>query len=273
MSASRIVGICLVRNEEIYLGQMLANIYEFCDEILIADNGSTDSTWRIATEWAQKRPKIQCRQIRHPSESHRMIEPFVNTPTWVFGVDGDELYDPCGLESFRKEIAAGLYDPYWMVSGGVLNCTRIDKGLKTAQGYLSPPSRNITKFYNFSAISEWSDVPGERLHGGRVVYKPGYGGSRRCPLHKQKKWEESLFRCLHLCFLPRSNRDSVDKDGRVTRWNLAEQQARGPLIRMYSAVLRQFGISRASPWKNDRYARGSLVSSPIQPFFDRAPRP
>jgi len=40
----KIVGICLVRNEERFLDLILNNIIDFCDQILIADNKSTDHT-------------------------------------------------------------------------------------------------------------------------------------------------------------------------------------------------------------------------------------
>ena len=273
MNKMRIVGICLVRNEEKYFGQALANVYDFCDEIIIADNGSQDSTWEIAKEWAKKRKKITCRQIEDPGESHRMIEPFAGTPTWIFAVDGDELYDPAGLESFRKELETGKYDKYWRVIGNALNCVRLDLAGDQAEGYLSPPSRSITKLFNFAAITGWPGANGERLHGGKPAFKPGYGEKSRYVLNAEKTWDESSFRCLHLCFLPRSRLDKIGEDGRVSRWNLAEQQGNGLLVRVYASLLKRLGIYRTSGWKQDRYARGSLVSRPVRQFFQRAPHP
>lgn len=269
----RIVAICLVRNEDAYIGQMLANIYDFCDEILIADNGSCDSTWEIAQEWAQKRKKITCRQIKDPAESHRMIEPFAGTPTWIFAVDGDELYDPSGLELFRKELESGKYDKYWRIVGNVLNCVRIDLAGDNAEGYLSPPSRSIVKLFNFAAIASWTGVKGERLHGGHPVFMPGYRETTRLLLNTKQSWEESSFRCLHLCFLTRSRLDRTGNDGLVMRWNLAEQQSKGLVMKLYSLLLKRLGVYRTSRWKRDRYAKGSLVSRPVQQFFQRSPQP
>jgi len=269
----RVVGICLVRNEERYLGQALANVYDFCDEILIADNGSIDSTWEVAQAWARQKKKISCARIKHPRESHEMIEKFVNTPTWIFAVDGDELYDPEGLLKFRESVLSGKYDSSWQVNGNVLNCIRLDPAADKAEGYLSPPSRCITKFFNFNAITEWSRVENERLHGGHIVFKPGYGHSTRYPLNEQAGWNESVFRCLHLCFLPRSSLDRTGKDGLVARWNLAEQDSKGILVKMYSMFLKKIGLYRSSKWKMERYARGSLVSSPVRKFFDKSAKP
>jgi glycosyltransferase involved in cell wall biosynthesis len=273
MSAARIVAICLVRNEEFYLGQMLANIYDVCDEILIADSGSADSTYQIAQQWAEKRGKISCQRIRHPRESHKMIERYVNTPTWIFGVDGDELYDASGLLMFRDEVMAGKYDSFWQVMGNVLNCVRIDKESNTAEGYLSPPCRSMTKFFNFNAITEWSRANGERLHGGHLVFKDGFEDSKRCHLNEKQTWDESVFRCLHLCFMPRSSVDKIGPDGSVTRWNLAEQQSNGLLVRLYSSIMGKLGIYRTSNWKNDRYKRGDLVSRPVTRFFEKLSLP
>ena len=30
-------------------------------------------------------------------DTHKYVEPFVGKDCWVFGVDGDEIYDPDGL--------------------------------------------------------------------------------------------------------------------------------------------------------------------------------
>ncbi|MBA4388128.1 MAG: hypothetical protein C0404_09115 [Verrucomicrobia bacterium] len=273
MSKVRIVAICLLRNEESYVGQMLANIEDFCDEILIADNGSSDSTYDIAMEWAGKRSKITCRRIRHPRESHEMIERFANTPTWIFAVDGDELYDPVGLKQFRMEVMSGTYDKSWQVAGNVLNCISINRESNVAEGYLSPPCRSITKLFNFNAIVEWTGAPVERLHDGHIVFKPGFDDSSRYPLNEESSWHESKFRCLHLCFLPRSRLDTVGKDGTVTRWNLAEQHGGGLFARISSVIFTRIGRYKASRWKKDRYGRGKLVDSSIDRFFERSPKP
>ena len=47
MSDCKIVGIVLVKNEDIYIERVLLNILEFCDEIIVADNISSDRTGSI----------------------------------------------------------------------------------------------------------------------------------------------------------------------------------------------------------------------------------
>ena len=42
---TQIVGISLVRNEDIFISQAITNVAEFCDKIIVLDNLSTDNTW------------------------------------------------------------------------------------------------------------------------------------------------------------------------------------------------------------------------------------
>ncbi len=267
MTSKRIVGICLVRNEERFLDLVLTNIIDFCDQILIADNKSTDRTLEIANRWANEHASVSVTSIDHPVESHTMLMPFVNTQTWVFAVDGDELYDPHGLTGLRRQILAGSHDAYWRIIGNVLNCRDLDMKQGRARGYLSPPSRSVTKLYNFNAIKDWSGVPGERLHGGTISFNDGYREDVLLRWHEQVSWDEAIFRCLHLCFMPRSSKDSKPRDGMVSRWNLAEQQGRGFMVVLMARLLRLFEFTRSSQWKIERYGRGDLVDKDIASFL------
>ena len=103
----RIVGICLVKNEEVYIDQVLANTVEFCDELMIADNNSTDDTYQIAEQWAEKHDCIRLHRVESPGVAHSLVRPYSGTRTWIFAVDGDELYDPDGLAVFRRQLLDG----------------------------------------------------------------------------------------------------------------------------------------------------------------------
>ena len=122
----RIVGSVLVRNEDIFVERALLNIVDFCDEILVQDHQSTDHTPAILAGLARRFPKIQVRSVCHPSESSAAIAHLVSTPTWIFGVDGDEIYDPAGLARLRRELLAGQYEAWWAIFGNVLHCTKIE---------------------------------------------------------------------------------------------------------------------------------------------------
>jgi glycosyltransferase involved in cell wall biosynthesis len=216
MSTPQIVGILLVKNEDCHVEQAIRNVIGFCDLLLVADHGSEDQTYGIVAALAVEFPKIRLSRIAHAAESHRMIEGYAHTDTWIFGVDGDEIYDPRGLAILRERLLAGQYDAYWRLFGNVLHCREWDR--QRAKGYLAPPSLSMTKLYNFARILEWRDCP-QRLHWGRVRFVAGEIKSLR--ICDETGWEESPFRCLHMAFLRRS---SLQPAGgwRRSRYNLSE---------------------------------------------------
>lgn len=267
---TRIIGIVLVRNEDAFIRQVITNIVDFCDRIYVADNESSDQTYEIARQLCAQFKKIDLRRVSHPRESHTLIEKYAGTRTWVFGVDGDEIYDPNGLVRMRNELLSGRFDPWWTVLPNMLNCVNYDLESMRAKGYLAPPSRTGSKLYNFGIISEWSHCQQERLHSGNLVFKPGYDKSLRCPLHEQLSWEDSYFRFLHMCFVQRSSLDRSAKRGVRIRRNPAEVVPfRGlhGLMRYLSYKVR--GIETDPGWKTQWYMKGGLVTKDTSPFFCR----
>ena len=213
----RIVGIVLARNEECFIEQAIRNVSVFCDEIILADHLSKDNTPSILQRLSEEIPNVRFYRISHPSESHALLQQYVNSPTWIFGVDGDELYEPDRLIRFRQRLSQGEFDRYWMILGNVLHCDQIDLSSGQACGYLAPPSRSMTKFYNFNAIKSWNGYTPERLHGGKIRFKSGFNESHRFYLHDQEDWDIACFRCLHLCFIKRS---SIDGQSQSMRQNI-----------------------------------------------------
>jgi glycosyltransferase involved in cell wall biosynthesis len=259
----QIVGIVLVRNEDQHLEQVLRNAAEFCDLIHVADHQSTDGTAAILERLAAEIPKIRPQRIKEPRESNEMLRPYQGTPTWIFGIDGDEIYDPAGLATFRQELFAGKYDEWWVVFGNVLNCVEIDLERKTASGYLAPPCRSMTKLYNFRMLKELDPTAPQRLHshkGGDVFFEP-YHRMLRFDLYKETTWEDARFRCLHACFLPRSSQQSSAEP----RENVSESLQ--ILRRIKRAVKRLLGLTATSDYKREKYMRGPLVTVDATPFF------
>ncbi|HEY5706494.1 MAG TPA: glycosyltransferase [Terrimicrobiaceae bacterium] len=263
LSAPRIVGMALVRNEDVFVETAVRNIAAFCDEIHVADHSSTDGTSEILHTLASEFPKIHYKRIRHPAESHAHIQQFAGSPTWIFGVDGDEIYEPDRLARLRQKILAGEFDKHWMLLGNVLHVTKLAKNLRAASGHLAPPCRSMTKLYNFNAIESWEGYTPERLHGGTVRFRAGFTSGDRRMLHDEVTWEEADFRCLHLCFLKRSSRDSEI----AGRPNIIETFGPTRLHTLWYAVARAFGFQRAADWKRSRYMRGPAVTFPVQTFF------
>jgi glycosyltransferase involved in cell wall biosynthesis len=267
---NRIVAICLLRNEDLYLNRVLANIRTFADEILLADHRSTDETPAIARAWAERHDNIHYRRIRHPRESHEWIRRYVNQPVWAFGVDGDEIYDPAGLQQLRTDLQQGHYDRYRQLYGHTLHCEALCEQTARARGYGTPPCRTITKLYNFNAYEDWTGPCPERFHGGQVRFNPGWTGKDNGWLYREQSWETCDFRCLHTVFLPRSSQDPALPP---PRQNLSEiNQLRLP-SRLLQEVRSRLHRAPASAYKRDKYARGELLERDITSFLEPEAHP
>ncbi|MDX2079811.1 MAG: hypothetical protein SFU53_03435 [Terrimicrobiaceae bacterium] len=257
----QIVGIVLVRNEDRYVGQAVANIASFCDRLILVDHQSKDQTAVILRDAAQAHPAAEFHAISHPRESHELLKPYVGTPTWVFGVDGDEIYDPAGLANFRPLLLSGEFRRHWMIMGNVLHCDALDE--IRACGHLAPPSRSITKLYNFEAIERWGGDTPERLHGGSPEFRSGFSELSKRALFEEVGWEDALLRCLHACFVARSTLDR-----RVaSRENIMETYCGGVTNFVRRTFRRMAGRPEDSQWKRERYARGPRVDVDARPFF------
>ncbi len=268
MTSTQIVGIVLVKNEDRHIEQVIRNIVDFCDLIIVTDHQSQDHTYEIVENLAREFPKICLKKILHPSESHKTIEALAGTPTWIFIVDGDELYDPNGLATMRKYLLEGRFDHEWNIFCNTLNCVAIDYKKKTAQGYLAPPSRAGARLYNFSIIESWTDCP-ERAHGGKLVFKPGYDWKLRRYLHQEYTWENAFFRCVHVAFVQRS---SIQKhtagQGRLNPGEI-EERSRSRNWRHLFSYIKLIGMYWLKlDWKNQKYRRGGLVEKDISAFLN-----
>ena len=264
-----IVGIALMRNEDVFVERALRNAVGFCDRLIVADHQSTDGTpvilARLAAEFADR---IEIVPIQNPSESHFLINHYAGSPTWIFAVDGDELYDPTGLQQMRAELLSGKYDDAWLIFGNVLNCTAIDEHAGTATGYLAPPCRSMTKLFNFRLIESWDGAASHVCANGTIKFKPGYDASRRLNLHEQHAWEEAHFRCLHTCFMRRSSLDTAVPPARP---NVSENYLRGGITSWCRKVRdRVLGRPPVSDWKMEKYARGDLVTVDARAFLHPA---
>lgn len=246
----------LARNEDVFLGQALANVAAFCDEFLLFDHGSRDGTWEIMQSFASRHPCVRARRIQHPSESHMELVKRAGEALWVLGVDGDEIYDPERLRKLRPRLLDGEFEEWWMVMGHCLHAAKVDRAEGMATGWLAPPSRSVTKLYNFAAIEAWPGPSVERLHGGRPIFRRGWHAARKRKLQEETSWQESPLRCLHACFCRRS---SLDRGNSPGRRNIAET---------YGKILPVWLLRRLpSLWKRAKYRRGRQVSVAISDFF------
>jgi Glycosyl transferase family 2 len=260
-----IVGSVLVRNEDVFVEQSIRNVAEFCDRIHAVDHVSTDRTWEILRGLAVEFDHLEVRRSRRSATAHRLLAPYAGSDTWVIGVDGDELYDPAGLARLRRDLLRGAHADVFRLKAHVLNCDSLDRSAGTASGWLAPPSRPVTKLFNFRAVEAWPESP-DPLQAGDAVFRAGQHWESRRNLADETDWETDPLRCLHVCFLPRS---SADTNG--ARLNLDEsgEYDRGPLGTLRRLVRRPRRLHDGANWKREWYARGERVTVDATPFLSR----
>ncbi len=268
MIGSQIVGIMLIKNEDVYVERAIRNVLAFCDKIIIFDHQSTDHTFEICSRLADEFPKIELRRIQSPVESAQAIEPYFGTQTWIFAVDGDEIFDPVGLQEMRRRLLNGEFSRWWNIFANTLNSIKLDQNSKKAWGHLAPPSRAGARLFNFSIIENWPGCT-ERLHGENIIFKPPYHVGLRRYLHEELSWEQSYFRYVHMSFLARSSLDKVSlvktrlNPDELLRITIEKNLVR-KLIAMFKVYLAQF---TKKDWKNRKYRRGPVVEKDISAFF------
>jgi hypothetical protein len=262
---TQIVGSVLVRNDDLHVEQSIRNVAEFCDRIHAVDHLSTDGTWEILRALAGELDHLDVRRSRNSATAHRLLARYAGTKTWVLGVDGDELYDPAGLARLRRDLLGGVHADVFRLKAHVLNCDELDKVHGTAAGWLAPPSRPITKLFNFGAVESWTESP-DPLQAGNVKFGPGQHWESRRDLADGTTWKTDPLRCLHLCFLQRSTVDSggarlnLDESGEYDRGSLGavKRLVRGPRRRPPDTL-----------WKREWYARGERVTVDAWTFVGR----
>ncbi len=256
-----IVAILLIRNEDRFLDRVLRNIAGFCDRMIVADNGSTDGTPAILESWRET-GRIELRTVAHPSESHDLVAALAGTDTWVFGVDGDEIYDPQGLARLRRDLLAGAHADCWRIVGHTLHCESLDEVRNIASGYRGPPSRTATKLYNFAALESWTGC-GQRLHGGVQRFRAGFSGERQYRFFEHADWATSDFRCLHMAFLARSSRQAAAG----ARPNVSESWRGGWRARLRRVLAAGLGRPAVSAYKDTSYRQGPRCTEDVRAFF------
>ncbi len=274
MSEGRqILGVWLLRDEEHFAAWSLMNAAEFCDRILVMDNRSRDRTRQIVEAVAARHRHVEILDVEDARDTHKYLEDYAGTRTWVFGVDGDEIYDPAGLARMRPRLLAGEFDGYWRIAGHMRHVLGIRFDRAEAFGYTQPDAPEGTKCFNFDAIESWRPGPHERLHGRKsVVFRSGYGHDSILRTWRQEPWEETDFRCLHLCFFPRSRFEAAapGEAGKSTgRANPRERWGQRSLLRRARrAVMRRldprYDLKRN--YKRRTYAKGPVATFDIGGF-------
>lgn len=95
----KIFGICLIKNEEDIIKEVLEKASKWCDYIFVYDNGSSDNTWLIVNSLAKLYPQIiPFKSDNKPFGDHLRLEVFNNYRNlsmegdWWCRLDADEIY-------------------------------------------------------------------------------------------------------------------------------------------------------------------------------------
>jgi hypothetical protein len=265
------VGSVLVRNEDVFLERALRNAAGFCDRFHVLDHMSDDGTPAVLQALAAELGTLDVRRSTFSGDSHRPLEAYAGTPTWVLVVDGDCIFDPDGLARLRERLGEGEHSDVFRLRGHVLHCDEIDERSGTVSGYLAPPSRPIVQLFNFAALESWKGCH-QRVHGGEPVFRPGYEWHLVRDFTETCDWEGDPLRFVHTCFLRRSTAEPESAKGRP---NLNELRGyrRGLLGRIRRAVRRPALDPRVRElhrqglnWKQAKYRRGPRVTFDATPF-------
>jgi hypothetical protein len=269
----RIVGSVLVRNEDVFVERAIRNVAAFCDRIHAVDHVSDDGTWEILRALGTELDHLDMRRCTDSAVAHRLLEPYAGTPTWVLGVDGDELYDPAALSRLRVQLRDGVHDDVFRLKAHVLYCDEFDWTRRTAAGWLAPPSRPVTKLFNFGAVDAWRNSP-DPLQAGDVAFRAGYGWDSRRDLFASENWDGDPLHCLHVCFLRRSSRDTADDGSGRTNLDESREFRRDLIGRVKRKLRRPAPAPRIAElrrqgrnWKREWYARGDRVVVDAAPFL------
>ncbi len=267
-----IVGVCLVRNEEYFVAWALSNVAKFCDHILVMDNNSTDLTAEILRNIANQHSHVEIIQVPDAYDTHNILQGYFGTDAWMLKVDGDEIYDLNGLEKFRTDLLSDgpQYKMQRGISSMMVHVVSIDFETGQFTGYTVWGERPQGGFIlNCNAVKSWSGK-NERMHATNPVWHPEYQ-TDLWHVNEDQLWKEADFRCLHMCFWPRSTQDQCqDSHSKfMSRWNPHEARRQETGIRKFRRKLLPHYYRRRIDHKNRWYRNNDLKTFDDLNYFGR----
>lgn len=105
-------AVMLVKNSERYLKEVLSALSDFA-EVLLLDNGSTDNTQAIATQFANvswhEHPFIGFGAMKNLAASYAQYD-------WIFSIDSDEIASPELISAIRQAVERNDPDAVYTLS-------------------------------------------------------------------------------------------------------------------------------------------------------------
>lgn len=182
----KIFGICLVKNEEDIIAHSLRHHTSWADHVFVYDNGSTDRTWKIVQEEAQKNPKIiPFKSAARPFRDGLRAEVFnaykhlaEEGDWWCVRCDSDEIYmdDPREfLQAVPRkyQVVLSLHYEYQLAKEDLkeINFQQpIEKILPQIKFY-HPKATSETRFIKHRRRLTWDGSSGFPRHKGVIFDK------------------------------------------------------------------------------------------------------
>lgn len=204
---TKIIGVTILKDEDIWIGKAIENLLEFCDDFIILDNGSTDNTKEII-----KKIGLDVIHESNLQKTHDYILDYVGKNYWIHGFGGDEIFDPTGLIQVREKILNGYYKNTFQVYPYFLHAIKLNDDYTQATGYLAPPSHPPGKLYNFNLIESWNNNYRNHifLEKPRILKKNIIEEDK--DFHKLS-WDKCPYKCLHTRFFKRSTLEQKESIG------------------------------------------------------------
>lgn len=112
------LALCIiVKNEEQYLPYCLGCIYQYLDELIILDTGSTDKTLDIAESFCELVPKSAIIKTKwmHDFSFARNVSQAGASSSHIIWLDGDEMLDDKSVKKIKTELIQDNAYDFWLM--------------------------------------------------------------------------------------------------------------------------------------------------------------
>lgn len=103
----KIVGHCLVKDEERFIWYAINSVIDYLDEIMVWDTGSKDRTIEIIELIKNSNPKVTTKLLKVDEKEIQNVRQKMLDETngdWIFILDGDEIWYEDGIKDLVTKI-------------------------------------------------------------------------------------------------------------------------------------------------------------------------
>jgi len=103
----KVVAMYRIKNEERWIKQSIESIYDFCDEIVILNDNSTDNTKKICTQFEKVvdiHTKTESTLDESSDRNFLLHMALKRKPDVLLVIDGDEIFLPNSVKIIQEEL-------------------------------------------------------------------------------------------------------------------------------------------------------------------------